>query len=204
MEAGINLTGYDFVVIGLFVLFIGRGIWVGLLRQVTSLVALFVAYIVASQYHDRLFPFLKEVSENPKVVFVVAVVILFVATYVITFLLGRGLAHVIEITIAKWFDRFLGAMLGAVKAAVIVVLMHMILGSLLAPENPMLRDCATCSGLNEACTIARDLIRDEDVRKALSQQTPAITTEDVREFFKSSPTEGDRDKEKKSGSPAIE
>jgi len=117
------------------------------------------------------------------VVFVASVVILFVATYVVSMLAGKGLAHVIEITISKWFDRLLGAVLGAGLALAVVILLHMMLSSILPPENAMLRKCQTCNALNKATDYARQFIEDEEVRKALMQQTPAISAEDVREFF---------------------
>lgn len=183
MEAGINLTGYDFIVIGIFALFIGRGLWLGLLRQVIGLLSICLGYIVASQHHDRLFPFLKDFSDNPKVVFVASVVIVFLATYIAAMLLGKLLSYVVEITISKWFDRVLGGVLGTALAMVIVILMHMVLGSILAPENPMLTNCQTCSSLNEASRFAREFIRNEDVRMSFMQQKPAITVEDVKDFF---------------------
>lgn len=183
METGVNLAGYDLVIVGLFVLFIVRGVWVGFLRQVTGLLSLYLGYYVASGYHDRLFPFLKDISENPKVVFIASVVILFCATYVASMLIGKGLAYVIEITISKWFDRILGAGLGAAKAVIITVLLHMMLSSILPPENAMLRDCQSCDALNNAAEYARAFIRDEEVRKSLMQQTPAISKEDVQRFL---------------------
>jgi membrane protein required for colicin V production len=183
METGINLTGYDFVVIGLFVLLIGSGIWLGLLRQIVGLLSLYLGYFAASHYHDRLFPFLKEISDNPKVVFLIGFVLLFVVTYVVAMLLGKVLAHVIEVTISRWFDMILGGLLGAAKAAIVVVLLHMILGSVLAPQSTILRDCYTCDDLNKATDFARAVIRDEDVRKSLMQQTPAISAEAVRQFL---------------------
>ena len=204
---GIHLTGYDFVVLGLLLFFIGRGIWLGLLKQVTVLVSLYLGYIVASRYHDRLFPFLKDITENPKVGFVVSVVILFVGTYVITMLLGKGLSYAVEITISKWFDRFLGALLGLAKATIVVILMHMILGSILAPENKILRDCQSCGVINGATDYARSIIRDEDVRKSLMQQTPAISAEDIRQIFENlNKNEKGEEKptEEESVSPAVE
>src|SRR6056297_109648 len=114
METGVNLTGYDFVVVGLLFLFIARGLWLGFFKQVTGLVALFVSYYVASQYHDRLFPFLKDLSDNPTVIFLASIVILFLVTYIVTLLLGKGLSRVIEIVISKWFDKLLGAVFGGV------------------------------------------------------------------------------------------
>lgn len=190
MESNLHLTGYDLVVLGFFALFIIRGIWLGLLKQVTGLVALCLGYYVASGYHDRLFPFLRDVSDNPKVVFIASVVILFVATYIVAMLIGRALTFVMEITLSRWFDRGLGAALGVVKAAVVVVLVHMVFSSLLPPENRLLRDCRTCSYLEDATDFAREFIRDEEVRKALMQKTPAISVDDVRAFLESGGDKG--------------
>ncbi|MBM9605159.1 CvpA family protein [Desulfopila inferna] len=183
METGVNLTGYDFVVVGLLLLFIARGLWLGFLRQVTGLVALFVSYYIASQYHDRLFPFLKDLSDNPTVIFMASIVILFLVTYIITLLLGKGLSRVIEIVISKWFDKLLGAVFGGVMGALVVVMLHMVLSSIMAPENTMLRECQTCPALNSSAEYARTFIDDEEVRKSLTQQSPAISVEDVMKFF---------------------
>lgn len=180
----VHLSAYDFVVLGIFLLFIGRGLWIGLLKQVVPLLALYLGYVAAGRYHDQLFPFLSDVSDNPKVVFLTAYVILFVATYVAAALLGKGMAHVIQVTITPWFDKLLGAALGCAKGFILVILIHMILGTLLAPENQMLRNCTTCPALNEAAEATRKIIKDEDVREALRQKEPAIAIEAVQDLLR--------------------
>ncbi len=184
MENAANLTGYDFVVIGIFVLFLVRGIWFGFLRQISGFVALVVAYVVASSHHDKIFPFLHSVSDNPKVIFITSCVILFIITYVLVMLLGKGLAKVVEMSLVKWFDKLLGALLGLVLASVVVIFMHMIIGSLLPSDSTMLTECETCNVLNPATDYVREFIKDEEVRKNLMQQTQAITADDVTEFLK--------------------
>jgi membrane protein required for colicin V production len=183
MGTDLSLTSYDFIVLGLFALFIGRGIWLGFLKQVTGLLALYLGYFSASQYHDRLFPFLLDIADNPKVGFWVTYVILFVFTYVVAMLVGRGLTKVIEVTIAVWFDRFLGAILGFAKGAIIVILLHMVLGTLLAPESQIVRNCTTCESLNQATDFSLEFIKNERVRKALSQEEPAISLDKGREIL---------------------
>ena len=177
------LTSYDLVVLGLFAVLIGRGLWLGLLKQVTGLLALYIGYFVASQHHDRLFPVLRDISTNPTVVFLTSYVILFLATYVVVMLLGKALGYVIQLTITSWFDRLLGGVVGFAKAVILVILLHIVLGTILAPENQMLRTCATCEVLNEAADLTRALIRDEEVRKALVQQQPAIAIDAVKEYL---------------------
>ncbi|WP_163337125.1 CvpA family protein [Desulfopila sp. IMCC35008] len=182
MNVGVDVTTYDVVVFAIFALLIGRGLWLGFLKQITGLAALYLGYIAASQYHETLFPFLKDLSENPKVIFMASCVILFFVTYIVVMLLGKLLAYVIQITITSWFDRVLGGILGVAKGVILVLLMHMVLGTILAPENQMLRNCMSCDYLNEGTGLARELIKSEDVRKALQQQQPAISA--VKEYLK--------------------
>ena len=183
MEIGANLTFYDLLVLGLLLLLVARGLWLGFLRQIIGLVALYFGYIVASQYHDRLFPFLRDLSGNPKVVFFAAYALVFVATYIVAVLAGKGLNYVIKVSMAGWFDRLLGGVLGLAKGILLIVLMHMVLGTVLAPENQLLRSCETCDELNAATGLALELIRNEEARKALMQQVPAISVDTVKEYI---------------------
>jgi membrane protein required for colicin V production len=189
MSTGVGLTGYDLVVLVLFALLILRGIWLGFLKQVTGLLALYLGYIVAGQYHDRISPFLREISTNPKVVFFASYVILFVVTYVAVMLAGKGLAYVMQLTVTGWFDKILGGILGGAKALLLIIIVHIVLTLVVPPENKMLTACRTCNALNKTAGFARDLIKDEDVKKALTQQKAAISAQNVKEFFDTPPKE---------------
>ena len=183
MNVGVDLTAYDFVVLIVFIFFIGRGIWLGFLKQVTGLLALYLGYIAASQYNDRLFPFLRDISDNPKVVFLITYIVLFAATFLVVMLIGKGLKFVIEITITGWFDRLLGSIVGVAKALLCTVLLHMVLGTVMAPENEMLRNCATCPAVNSLTDFCRDVIKDPELRDSLKQQMPAISIDAVQEYL---------------------
>lgn len=180
MDGSGSITMYDIVVIGLFAILIGRGMWLGFLRQITGLVALYLGYIAAGQYHDKFFPFLREFSDNPEVVFLASYALMFIATFIVIALLGKFLAHAVQISIVGWFDRFLGGVLGCAKGLIIVVLIHMLLGVVLPPESQLVRTCRTCGPLDEAVEVTRQLIKSEDVRKALKQREPAISLDAVK------------------------
>lgn len=176
-------TLYDLVVIGLFVLLVGRGLWQGLLKQVTGLLALYLAFFAAGHYHDRILPLLRDISSNPKVVFLTSYILLFIITYVVVMLCGKGLSFVLKLTITSWFDRLLGAVVGFAKAVILVVLLHVILGTVIAPESQMLQTCVTCATLNRAADFSRELIRNDELRKTLMQQKPAIAIDTVKEYL---------------------
>jgi membrane protein required for colicin V production len=179
MTETLHLTGFDFVVIALLLLLTVRGLWVGFLRQVTTLVALLAAYGIAGQYHDKLFPFLRGITDNPHTVFWVSYAILFALSYVVTMLLGKGLAKVVELTIAGWFDKLLGGVLGVFKAVIFIVLLNMLLSGVLAPENTMLRNSQSSPYVNQVTDVFRSYIKDDRLRQAFARKKPAISEETV-------------------------
>ncbi len=183
MNNALHFTGYDFVIIGLLLIFVLRGLWVGFLRQIAVLTALVVGYIVAGQYHDKLFPFLREVTDNPQAVFWTSYVIIFALTYVVTMFIGKGLAKVVEMTVAGWFDKLLGGVLGFTKGVILVVLLNMVLAGILAPENTMIKSCQLCPYVKQASDAVRSLIKDEKIRESFVPKEPAISpTEVIKEF----------------------
>lgn len=178
MGSSFQLAGFDFVIIGILLLFTIRGFWVGFLRQVTTLVALLLGYVIAGQYHDKLFPFLREVTENPHVVFWTSYVIVFAIAYVIIVLIGKVLAKVVELTIAGWFDKLLGGAFGAVKAVILIILLNMVLSGILSPENKMLHNCYFSPYLQQATEIFQSFIKDKNMRESFSPKMPAISTKE--------------------------
>ncbi|MBU0961513.1 MAG: CvpA family protein, partial [Proteobacteria bacterium] len=157
------------------------GFWVGFLRQITVLVALLVGYVIAGQYHDKLFPFLRGVTDNPHAIFWTSYAILFAFTYVVTMIAGKGLARVVELTVAGWFDKILGGALGVIKGGILVILLNMVLTGVLAPENPMIRSCRLCPYVKQATEVFRSLIKDDKMRESFLQKEPAISSEKATE-----------------------
>ncbi|MBC8207585.1 CvpA family protein [Methanococcoides sp. SA1] len=173
----LQFTPYDYVILAFFIFFIIRGGWVGFVRQISVILGLYVGYLVAGQYHDKLFPFLKGLSENPQVVFLASYAILFVCTYVLAMLMGKALAKVMDVAIAGWFDKLLGAIFGAAKALIVVVLLHMLLSTFLSPESRLVRDCQLCPLLSQGAVQFQQVIKDERVREAFRQKEPAISSD---------------------------
>ncbi len=178
-----NITLYDIAIFVIVLFFFFRGLWVGAVRQLSVLLALYLGYLAASQFHQQLSPMLAKLSNNPKIVFVVSYILLFAATYLVVLLLGRLLKIVANLSLVGWFDSLMGGVVGFLKAAIIVVLLHLLLGTVLDPGNETLRKCAVCPQLNTVCNFTRSIIRDPAARNALLQQAPAIGAGAVKEYL---------------------
>ncbi len=185
MNIPAEITAYDTVVIVILTLLGLRGIFLGFVKQITGLIALYLGYIIAGQYHEQLFPFLKDFITAPKIVFLVSYGILFVATCIVVGVLGKLLCYVVQLTVTGWFDRLLGFFFGLAKGVIVVLLVHMVLGAFLAPDNKMLKVCAACDLLNKGASFTRQVIHSEEVRDSLRQKEPAISIDAMKNMFKS-------------------
>ena len=169
-----DLTGFDFVVVGLFATLFLRGAWIGFVRQLAALGALVGSYFLAGHYAPRILPWAEGLGANPKVTFFVSFAILFLAAALTFTLLGKLLRSVLQIIMLGWLDRLAGMALGGVKAAVVASLLYMFAASSLSASNDLLRRSFSAPYLKQGAELLRSLIDDPRLRTAFVQKEPAI------------------------------
>ncbi len=176
-----DLTSFDVIVALIFLVFIVRGVWIGFMRQLTTFLALVGSYWLAGRYSGQLMPSVQQVVDNPKIVFLVSFAALFLVSALIFILAGKVLRRVMEISLLGWFDRFLGLLLGAVKGAVVSVLLYMILASSLSASNDLFRKSLSSPYLSRGADIIRQVIHDPQVRELFVPREQAIKAGDLPE-----------------------
>jgi len=169
-----DLTSFDVIVALIFLVFIIRGVWIGFMRQFTTFLALVGSYWLAGRYSGQLMPYVQQVVENPKIVFLASFAVLFLVSALVFILAGKVLRRVMEISLLGWFDRFLGLLLGGVKGALVSVLLFMILASSLSASNDLLKKSLSSPYLNQGAEMVRKIIHDPEIRKQFIPREPAI------------------------------
>ncbi len=170
-----DLTSFDIIIALIFLVFLIRGVWIGFMRQLAAFLALVGSYWLAGQYSGQLFPFVRQFIEDPKLVFLASFGLLFIISAIVFILAGKVLRRVMEITLMGWFDRFLGLLLGGVKAAVVSVLLFMILASTLSASNDLIRKSVSSPYLMLGAEKIRAIIGDPKIRELFVAKEPAIT-----------------------------
>ena len=170
-----DLTSFDIIIALIFLVFLIRGVWIGFMRQLAAFLALVGSYWLAGQYSGQLFPFVRQFIEDPKLVFLASFGLLFIISAIVFILAGKVLRRVMEITLMGWFDRFLGLLLGGVKAAVVSVLLFMILASTLSASNDLIRKSASSPYMMLGAEKIRAIIGDPKIRELFVAKEPAIT-----------------------------
>ena len=169
-----ELTTFDLAIAALFCVFMIRGVWIGLVRQLAAFFALVGSYVIAGQYADSILPWTEQVVNNPKITFFVSFAILFVASALGFTLIGKVLHRCVQITLLGWLNRLAGLALGGLKAAVFASLAYMFLASSLSATNDLLRTSRVSPYLRQGAELLRSLIDDPRLRTYLAQKEPAI------------------------------
>ncbi|HEB50192.1 MAG TPA: CvpA family protein [Desulfobulbus sp.] len=176
-----DITSFDVIVVLIFLVFLIRGAWIGFMRQLAAFLALVGSYWLAGRYSGELMPWVERFIQNPKLVFLVSFVLLFLVTALLFILAGKVLHRVMEIAILGWFDRFLGLLLGGIKGAVFACLLYMFLVSSVSASNDLLRKSLSSPLLARGAEQLNLLIHDPRIREYFVPRQPAIREEPVQE-----------------------
>lgn len=174
-----DITSFDVIVVLLFLLFVIRGAWIGFMRQLAIFLALIGSYIFAGSYTSQMMPYVGKFIENPKAVFFISFFILFLLGSVFMLLAGKVLRLVMELTMATWFDRTLGLILGLAKAMFITSVLYMAMNSSLVSSNELLQKSLTSPLLAQGSDIIQQVLSDVELRRLFDPKEPAILPEEL-------------------------
>lgn len=104
-----------------------RGAMRGMITQVTSVVAIVVSWIVAAKFSPKLAPMISDEGPYNKII---AMLLLFIATSVVIWLLHGFVAGIFEKIKLKGFDRQMGALLGLAKGLLLCMILTFFLVTL--------------------------------------------------------------------------
>jgi membrane protein required for colicin V production len=169
-----QLTLFDIAVLVISGLFIARGIWVGCIRQLASILALIIGFIAAGRLHEDFYHTILPVVSNANIAFILSYLVLFIAVYLAIIILGFGLKKVVDIALLHWFDSVMGGLIGAAKAIFIVSLIFMLLANVLSGSNNFLRRSYCYPYLKTTSEYILQLIKDADLRSSFKPKEPAI------------------------------
>jgi len=168
------MTALDIGVIVVTAFFLVRGVWIGFVRQIAFLLALFLGYAAAGRYYPAFSQYLTGIS-SPQLRFVVTYGLLFFTTYVLTMVLGLGLKRVMQITFLGWFDRLLGGIFGLGKAVFITTMLFMALTGIFTSSSVFIEKAFFAKYLLITSQAVTSIIKDSDLKEDLLPKKPAIS-----------------------------
>lgn len=166
----------DAGVIIITLLFLIRGVWIGLVRQLASIAALVLGFVAAGRYYQQLSELAVPFIDSPKISFIVTYTLLFLVVYLLTITLGFGLKKVMTLTLLGWFDRLMGGLFGLIKAVFVATLLFMLLSGLLDSTNPLFKNSFSLPYLSKSSDFFLNFLKDKDLQSHFLHKEPAISS----------------------------
>ncbi len=166
----------DFLIASIILFFLIRGVWIGFIRQLASLLALILAFVTAGNFYgesaDFVFPFIK----NQQIGFLLAYLLVFIVTFFAVILVGQLLKTILTVSLLGWFDSLLGGVFGLAKALFISCLLFIGFATFISGSSNFFRHSYFYPYLNESTTFFLSLVKDKKLRDGLLPRPPAISS----------------------------
>lgn len=133
-----NLLDYVFIVILGYCLI--RGIFRGLIKELSSIVGVLAGLYGAYTYYPHLAKFLARWISDTGYLNIISCLLIFIGVYLVISALGVMIKYFMNIAFLGWTDRLAGALFGAVKGGLIIAALILILTTFLPKNTHVLRD----------------------------------------------------------------
>ncbi len=133
----------------------------GVVREVFSLAALFIGYVVASKTHAHGAAYLLLVLKNPTLARVISFVAVFILVSLLVGFIGRLLHDLTQRARLTFPNRLLGGVMGLLKGGVMVVVLLIIATHLFPETRPLARSSRIAPAFLRAAEVVTEMVPPE-------------------------------------------
>jgi membrane protein required for colicin V production len=131
---------FDIIVIVILAYCIIRGIFRGLLKELSSIIGVFGGFYAAYTYYAVVAKPLSRWISHTGYLNLVSFIIIFCIVFLVISILGVIINYLLKLAFLGWFDRSAGALFGAVKGILIVSVLLIALTAFLPKGSPFIKD----------------------------------------------------------------
>ena len=193
-----DITAFDVLALLIFVAFLVRGVWVGFIRQISSLIAMIGGFALAGYFDSEFYRLILPYIDNSHTAFLITYIVLFIAFFFLIKLAGLGLKKVMDVSLTTWFDRTVGGLFGIAKGIFFVSLLFVVTTSFMSGSNNYLKKSTSYPFLSSSSKAILTFIQDHDIRSYFVPKEPAIKLPSVGKLFE------EKEEQEKSATAAPE
>ncbi len=121
------MNPFDMAIVVVLGYCIIRGIFRGLIKEVSSIIGLVAGFYVAYSYHGMISPWFSMWITEPAYLKITSFILLFCSVFFIIALIGILIRFVIKLVLLGVVDRICGGVFGALKATLVVSFAYILL-----------------------------------------------------------------------------
>ncbi len=117
-----------------------RGIFRGLIKELSSIVGVFAGFYAAYTYYMKVGKLFSSWISNTSYLNILSFLIIFCGVFIIISIIGVIIKYLLNIAFLGWVDHIFGAGFGAIKGILIVSMLLMILTAFLPKNTPFIKN----------------------------------------------------------------
>jgi membrane protein required for colicin V production len=137
------MNAFDIVVGVILAYSLIRGLFRGLVKEVSSIIGVLGGFLAAYSFYGILAVYLSGVISNSAYRNLLAFLIIFCAMVVLVNVLAVIIKYLMKIVFLGWLDRLGGVVFGFIKGALIVAVLFLALTAFLPKGTPLIKDSLT-------------------------------------------------------------
>lgn len=134
------MNPFDMLAIGILAYCVIRGIFRGLIKEMSSIVGVLAGYYAAYSYYSEISALLSRWMANAVYANIVSFLAIFCVVFLIVSILGVIIKYALNIAFLGWFDRICGSLFGAIKGTLIVAVLIVAFTAFLPQGSPFIKD----------------------------------------------------------------
>jgi membrane protein required for colicin V production len=162
----------DYAVIFVMLVSISVGIVRGAIREVINIAGWVAAFILAHAFSGTLAPYFADWMTEPVYRMALAWLALFLAVLVLSSMIASLTSELVRKLGLSSLDRLVGALIGLLRAALLLLVMTLLAGMTKFPQTSMWKNAATMPWLEMAALHARAFLPDSIAARIMYRQAP--------------------------------
>jgi membrane protein required for colicin V production len=175
------MNPFDIVVVIILSYCLIRGLFRGLVKEISSIVGVLAGFYSAYSYYPLVAHRLDQWISNPAYLNILSFLLIFFLVFLIISILGVIIKYLMNITFMGWVDRICGAGFGIVKAILIAAILLVALTAFLPGNAPIIRESLTAPHImhiseNMSKIVSKDMkeqfsVKIRELKKAWEKQS---------------------------------
>ena len=129
---------FDIAIIIIISFCLIRGIFRGILGELSSIVGVVAGFYGAYTYYKEFTPLLQKWISSEALINIIVFFILFSCIFALVVLIAVGLEKLLKVAFLGWIDKTFGAVFGAAKGVLIAAVIYIILTTFLPQNNTLI------------------------------------------------------------------
>ena len=130
---------FDISIITILIYGLVRGVFRGLVREISSIVGVLGGFYAAYTYYPQVAKSLSPWISNPSYLNILSYLLIFSGVVLVVGILAVIIKYLLNIAYLGWVDRICGALFGLLKGALVVCVIFIVLTAFLPKGAPLVR-----------------------------------------------------------------